>query len=1106
MDLQPAFGGTSLRYAAAAADASVVEVSAQGATLVLRPLRVGRTEVAATASNSEGEATQSFELTVSDAPPTAAQPLADVSLTVDGASAQVDLQPAFGGTSLRYAAAAADASVVEVSAQGATLVLRPLRVGRTEVAATASNSEGEATQSFELTVSDAPPTAAQPLADVSLTVDGASAQVDLQPAFGGTSLRYAAAAADASVVEVSAQGATLVLRPLRVGRTEVAATASNSEGEATQSFELTVSDAPPTAAQPLADVSLTVDGASAQVDLQPAFGGTSLRYAAAAADASVVEVSAQGATLVLRPLRVGRTEVAATASNSEGEATQSFEVTVSDVPPTATQPLADVLLTVDGAPAQVDLRPAFVGTSLVFAASASDAAVVAVAVRDGATLGIAPLAAGRATVTVRASNSAGEALQRFDVAVAEQAPAIRDSMPALALLVGGPPRSVDLGAAFSGTNLVFEAVPEGPGIVRVSISAATLSVAPLEEGRTEVVVAAWNSAGRAEQRIAVDVATSAAETAVLEDLLAGAARGMLANTTSMLDSRFQAQRQCAELRVLGGELSFRRGRGAGSPCGRSNAAPPAVLHAGSALGHAMALSAERPFAVGGAFDTALGAPGPHSALDPDAAGIGYPGRAPSGGMADRLLSGLAFEMPLGAGSASAATSQGRAGKASLWGRGDTLEFDAVRGAGSSYRGRTRSFHVGIDGGIGEHWLAGLALSVIDIYADYAFASRATDGETASGAGALDAHLASLLPYARYDAGAGREFWAAIGIGQGDATLARRLDDVDAAGQRGDMSLRQALLGGRWALAPNRKSGVAVFGDAGVAQLRTDGGDRAVHGLAANVSKLRFGLELSRAFALGEGAMTPFGQAAGRYDGGDGTTGAGLELVGGLRYRNGPGRVRLEGQARMLALHGASDYGETGYSLAASIEPRQDGAGFSLTLAPAWGGTAGGALLGPRGAALASLGRLSLPVARSEATSLHTRVGYGFRFGESGGLLEPFGEYRSGPHQKPVSRAGLRLSWAWPHVDVQAELAAGAGANARASRLVPRGGHPSPVDANAPQGSLLVTVRGVLPQPATNAPALPMATASTLAAAGYISECASDGSGRRGSSAFLADCR
>ena len=88
--------------------------------------------------------------------------------------------------------------------------------------------------------------------------------------------------------------------------------------------------------------------------------------------------------------------------------------------------------------------------------------------------------------------------------------------------------------------------------------------------------------------------------------------------------------------------------------------------------------------------------------------------------------------------------------------------------------------------------------------------------------------------------------------------------------------------------------------------------------------------------MGNGMLvTPFAQVAGRYDGGDGQTGNGLEVAGGLRIAGG--RAGLEARGRLLAMHTGDDVKEHGVSVVAYVRPMGSGGqGLSMSLAPRMG--------------------------------------------------------------------------------------------------------------------------------------------------------------------------
>ena len=134
-------------------------------------------------------------------------------------------------------------------------------------------------------------------------------------------------------------------------------------------------------------------------------------------------------------------------------------------------------------------------------------------------------------------------------------------------------------------------------------------------------------------------------------------------------------------------------------------------------------------------------------------------------------------------------------------------------------------------------------------------------------------------------------------------------------------------------------------------------------------------------------VAPFGAVSTRHDGGAGQTGVGLELAGGVRLTGG--RVRVEAQGRMLALHTATDYEERGVSVTASVGGGQHEPGLSASLRRHWGAPGTGA---------ESLWQDQfhsyVQGTDRDAATVDARVGYGLRL-PGGRLLTPFGRIPDG---------------------------------------------------------------------------------------------------------------
>ena len=120
----------------------------------------------------------------------------------------------------------------------------------------------------------------------------------------------------------------------------------------------------------------------------------------------------------------------------------------------------------------------------------------------------------------------------------------------------------------------------------------------------------------------------------------------------------------------------------------------------------------------------------------------------------------------------------------------------------------------------------------------------------------------------------------------------------------------------------------------------DNGDL-IAGLSVGTRRVRVSAQGTREYELdGGGRVSPSGELGVRWDGGDGATGAGVELGGGVSW-SGTGRVVLEVGGRWLVAH-RSDLEEWGLSGGVRLEPEAGGRGLSLSVAPGWGEAGGGA--------------------------------------------------------------------------------------------------------------------------------------------------------------------
>ena len=444
----------------------------------------------------------------------------------------------------------------------------------------------------------------------------------------------------------------------------------------------------------------------------------------------------------------------------------------------------------------------------------------------------------------------------------------------------------------------------------------------------------------------------------------------------------------------------------------SSRAPAADAERTRVLQHALASVATRTLAstldqVGARFARAAPAPGAVAAAGPGVApaaaggGLVQPRSAQSAQAQGRavelseVLRVSAFDVPLDAGTDGAV-------RWALWGRGDLGDFAGRLEPDARYEGSTLGGWLGADVRLGA-WLGGLAVSRTGTTAEYAL----TEGATPAERGELQTTLTSIHPYASVSFLDRFAVQAVGGAGLGEA---RHAPGGDAAKESSDLWMLMGSVGLRGRIVSESWLDLTARADGGYARLWTADGNQTVDRLLADGWRGRLGLEVAPRLALGDGAaLVPFAEVAGRQDGGDGLTGTGLELAGGLRLSTG--LLHVEARGRMLAVHTAEEARERGVSLTARLSPQPDGSGLSLAVAPRIGVAAGAA-----DALWAEA--MPRPAAASGAeAALDARIGYGAALPGGDGLLTPFAEAGLGEGSSRV-RIGTRLEASRPHLGAE----------------------------------------------------------------------------------------
>ena len=317
---------------------------------------------------------------------------------------------------------------------------------------------------------------------------------------------------------------------------------------------------------------------------------------------------------------------------------------------------------------------------------------------------------------------------------------------------------------------------------------------------------------------------------------------------------------------------------------------------------------------------------PADSLD-DSHGLGWSQPPQSHTMsAGELLLGSSFTLT-GAKDASG-------GSMAFWGRAAQGRFDGREG-GLRVDGEVTTGLLGADYARGD-WLLGLALAQSGGEGGY----RGEEDE-----GDIEASLTAAIPYASLKASERLKLWGAAGYGSGDVTVKREDDETNTA----DTSWTMAAAGARGDLLapPADGSGGPALALTSDAMWQRMSSDR-THGMLSSESdttRLRLALEGSYRVALeGGGELVPKLEVGARHDGGDAETGFGVELGGGLAWRDPALGLSLDVSGRTLVAHEDGDLKDRGFAAQLAFDPAPaTQRGPSLGLRQELGGQAEGGL-------------------------------------------------------------------------------------------------------------------------------------------------------------------
>ena len=372
-----------------------------------------------------------------------------------------------------------------------------------------------------------------------------------------------------------------------------------------------------------------------------------------------------------------------------------------------------------------------------------------------------------------------------------------------------------------------------------------------------------------------------------------------------------------------------------------------------------------------------------------------------------VVEGRTFAVALGGGGAGSGAGGGGSGVggdgsgaagAVMWGSGSRRSLALDKGS-LDWSGDLFAAHVGVDAPLGDGLRGGLAASWIE--GEIKYTDRSGDEAVT---GVHESRLAAVHPYAGWTGADGSRLWGALGFGEGEIEIADE-EFVERFGvQKGGSAFVGVAAGGSVPVASAGGLALALKGSGEATRYSVDDNGLALEGVSVKTHRLRLAAEGSRTWALaGGGTLTPSLEVGARWDGGDGETGAGVELGGGLEWLSDG--LSVEAWGRMLAAH-EGDVEEWGVSGSARLLPGSGGRGLSFTLSPRWGASESGlARLWDEGTTGDASSGADAGTARLEA-----ELGYGFGVWEGSGLATPHAGFGYGNDGARHWRLGTRFAF------------------------------------------------------------------------------------------------
>ena len=968
LDYEVSVGDDSIAYAVYRSSTNSIRIYGSA---------IGTTEVTVTATDDVGQTiSDTFTVTVIEPndPPRVVKEIADQIVETE-AQIDVDIEGVFEDEGeLDYEATSSDSALADAFYRRSSNSVRVygLAVGTVTITVTATDDKDQSAETtFEVEVipSNDPPELAKDLEDQTVTA-GEDATYSIDGYFtdpDGDRLSYAISSSNDSIATLRLNGTTIEITGLRYGTATASVTASDPDGlSVTGTFKIFVETAPEFVKE-FEDQTVTV-GTPLELSVHDHFAdddGDRLSYSATSSNQDAATVEMDGDDLTITGVKPGETTITVTASDpKKRSASGSFEVKV-ETAPMLVKEFDDQTVTV-GEPLTLGVADHFIdedGDPLTFKAMSSDEDKATV-IMDGSNLIITGHNPGDTTITVTASDPKERSASGSFDATIETAPHAVGSMPDVELQIGGDSVATDLSEYFDdrdGDALTYTIAitpnTDNPGDIDSTITNENLTITAKRRGTlTATVTASDPKARTATQEFTVTVSDSELRN-VASSALAGFGRSVIGSVGNTIGSRMEGNRGDTQAPAFV-PATRQPDREIIQP-----RTPPQTVSANSGVVN----NTTTPKTTQATTSTRQDTPPPTSNVS---WGV-IPAKSKSQDKNKTQnynfssLVGNQFSKFLGSG-------HGNQGQWSIWG---SMDFQAYEGEG--YDGGSSGFFLGADVEALPGFLLGAAVSHHSGESDY---SWGTAEQT------LETNVTSVLPYVSFKPGRNSVVWGVVGRGSGEATTTV----VNGNAASSDLTMNVGMFGGNTQFASIGPMSFAVRGDLAFVNLTTDDeGTGPVDNMEVSVNRMRIGLRTTMT-NHGEGfSFMPYGEMNFRNDGGDGATGSGLEIAGGVKMHTD--MFSVEARGFTVAAHAAEDFSESGVSLIATFSSSPGPTGFTFSVAPSWGSTTQPQSLVWVDSAMGSVtGGNSLGVANGN--SLNANLAYSMYIDRDRYMLTPYLQY------------------------------------------------------------------------------------------------------------------